>query len=176
MTVPSMPIWSAETRSMWRACSATPRKKLPPPTTMATSTPDSRTSAISMLIWCTGSTSTPKPRPAASASPESLSRMRLYMLLRVSHREGRRTYSVRDGGCDAGLPPETEDAAGRAGGVPLVLGGSAGTASTGALAAAGTGGDDPEPARCADRHLRGCGRGTLWDGGVFRPALKLLHH
>ena len=40
MTVASMPMWSAETRSIMRACSATPRKKLPPPTTMATSTPE----------------------------------------------------------------------------------------------------------------------------------------
>ena len=34
MTVESMPMWSAATRSMSMACWATPRKKLPPPTTM----------------------------------------------------------------------------------------------------------------------------------------------
>ena len=34
MTVESMPMWSAATRSMSMACWATPRKKFPPPTTM----------------------------------------------------------------------------------------------------------------------------------------------
>ena len=47
MTVESMPMWSAATRSMWMACSATPRKKLPPPTTMPISQPSAWTSAIS---------------------------------------------------------------------------------------------------------------------------------
>src|SRR6202034_573856 len=85
MTVANMPIWSAETRSIMRACSATPRKKLPPPTTMATSTPRSRTARISNEISCSLATSTPKPRSAASASPDSLSRTLLYIQGKVSH-------------------------------------------------------------------------------------------
>ena len=36
ITVASMPMWSAETRSMPWALSETPRKMLPPPTTAAT--------------------------------------------------------------------------------------------------------------------------------------------
>ena len=39
IAVASIPIRSAETRSTWPAPSLTPRQKLPPPTTMPTSTP-----------------------------------------------------------------------------------------------------------------------------------------
>ena len=45
ITVESMPMWSAATRSMSMACWATPRKKLPPPTTMPISQPSAWTAA-----------------------------------------------------------------------------------------------------------------------------------
>src|ERR1700756_1785208 len=77
MTVASMPMWSAETRSISRACSATPRKKLPPPTTRAISTPSLWTSLISAAIAWMRLVSTPNPLSPARASPESLSKMRL---------------------------------------------------------------------------------------------------
>src|ERR1700679_3161259 len=80
ITVDSMPMWSAATRSMWMACSATPRKKLPPPTTIPIWQPDRAASAISWATALTNTASTPKPRPAARASPESFNRTRLYML------------------------------------------------------------------------------------------------
>jgi NAD(P)-dependent dehydrogenase (short-subunit alcohol dehydrogenase family) len=43
ITVPSMPMLSASTRSMLHSSEMRPRKMLPPPTTIATSTPSSRT-------------------------------------------------------------------------------------------------------------------------------------
>ena len=48
ITVASMPMWSAETRSIPWALSDTPRKMLPPPTTAAISRPMSWTSLISV--------------------------------------------------------------------------------------------------------------------------------
>ena len=47
MTVASMPMWSAVTRSMFWAAAATPRKILPPPTTTPIWTPAAATSATS---------------------------------------------------------------------------------------------------------------------------------
>src|SRR5579875_3897324 len=86
ITVESMPILSALTRSISRAWLATPRKKLPPPTTMPTSTPIALISAISPVTAATRSASRPKPRSPANASPDSLRTIRLYMPFRVSHR------------------------------------------------------------------------------------------
>src|SRR5579883_2581203 len=77
MTVASMPIWSAATRSICLACSATPRKKLPPPSTKAISTCNARRLTISSAIAPSRWGSMPNSRLPASASPESLSRTRL---------------------------------------------------------------------------------------------------
>src|ERR1700722_14141187 len=79
MTVESMPMWSAATRSMSMACWATPRKKLPPPTTMPIWQPRACTAAISAAILWMKMASMPKPLPAAKASPEILRRILLYM-------------------------------------------------------------------------------------------------
>src|SRR6201997_562618 len=79
ITVDSMPMWSAATRSMSMACWATPRKKLPPPTTMPISQPRAWTAAISAAILWMKTASMPKPLPAAKASPEILRRTLLYM-------------------------------------------------------------------------------------------------
>src|SRR5664279_592570 len=64
---------------MPRCCSSTPRKKLPPPTTIATWTPLCTTSAICAAIEPTTSGSTPS-RPPPKASPDSLSRTLLYAI------------------------------------------------------------------------------------------------
>src|SRR5215469_12126727 len=77
MTVASIPIWSAETRSISFACCATPRKKFPPPTTMAICTPSLCTSPISPATSWIRAVSTPKPWFAARASPDNLSKIRL---------------------------------------------------------------------------------------------------
>src|SRR5882757_11184854 len=61
------------------AAAATPRKKLPPPTTMPIWTPVLATSAISAARLLTRSGSMPKAPPPASASPLSLRTMRLYL-------------------------------------------------------------------------------------------------
>src|ERR1700677_1428609 len=79
MTVESIPMWSAATRSMSMACWATPRKKLPPPTTMPIWQPRAWTAAISAAILWMKMASMPKPLPAAKASPEILRRILLYM-------------------------------------------------------------------------------------------------
>src|ERR1051326_2136801 len=67
----------------------TPRKILPPPMTIAISTPRRCTSAISSAMAASVSASMPVRRPPMSASPESLRRMRLYlgsgMPLRLYH-------------------------------------------------------------------------------------------
>src|SRR5580704_10287496 len=78
MTVASMPMWSAVTRSIFWAAAATPRKILPPPTTRPTCTPVAATAATSPASSLTRAASIPKAAPPASASPLSLSRMRLY--------------------------------------------------------------------------------------------------
>src|SRR5664280_379347 len=64
---------------MPRCCSSTPRKKLPPPTTIATWTPLCTTSAICAAIEPTTSGSTPS-WPPPKASPDSLSRTLLYAI------------------------------------------------------------------------------------------------
>src|SRR5690349_9904747 len=79
MTVASMPMWSAATRSIFRSLAEMPRKMLPPPTTMPTCTPARTTSEISWASSFTRSALMPKAVPPASDSPLSLSRMRLYL-------------------------------------------------------------------------------------------------
>src|SRR5262245_43304276 len=76
ITVASMPMWSAATRSMPRALPARPRKMLPPPSTMPTCTPRACTSRTSSEIPDSTSSSMPCPASPASSSPESLRRMR----------------------------------------------------------------------------------------------------
>src|SRR5258708_4668876 len=61
---------------MSRACWATPRKMLPPPTTIAICAPSLSASASSSAISCTRCDSRPKPCVPARASPESLRRTR----------------------------------------------------------------------------------------------------
>ena len=61
ITVASMPIWSPVTRSPPREATATPRKMLPPPITMATCTPRSTACLTSAAIRSATETSMPKP-------------------------------------------------------------------------------------------------------------------
>src|SRR5690606_39996233 len=74
--VPNMPIMSAVTRSVPSAAPAMPRKILPPPTTMAISTPLLATSEICLATACRNGGSIPKELSPASASPDTLRRMR----------------------------------------------------------------------------------------------------
>src|SRR6185503_6806064 len=76
ITVASMPMWSAATRSIPRALPASPRKMLPPPSTMPTCTPNACTSPTSSAMRESTCSSMPCPASPASSSPESLSRMR----------------------------------------------------------------------------------------------------
>src|SRR5260221_8926293 len=78
ITVASMPMWSAVTRSIFRAAAATPRKKLPPPTTTPTWMPARATSATSIANAFTRSASIPNFSSPAITSPLSFSRMREY--------------------------------------------------------------------------------------------------
>src|SRR3954454_17205497 len=59
------------------ADAAMPRKMLPPPMTMATSTPEARTSAISDAMPSRVGGSMPKPALPMRASPDNFSRIRL---------------------------------------------------------------------------------------------------
>src|SRR5580698_3249501 len=72
-----IPMLSALTRSIFLACSETPRKKFPPPTTTPISTPRACTSANSPVISATLTASRPKPCGPANASPDSFRTMRL---------------------------------------------------------------------------------------------------
>src|SRR5215470_1754233 len=63
---------------MPRCCNSSPRKKLPPPMTTATCTPECTTSAICLATVCTTSGSTPTP-PPPNISPPSLSSTRWYL-------------------------------------------------------------------------------------------------
>ena len=80
ITVASIPIWSAATRSMSLAA-AIPRKMLPPPITMAVSTLVSWTSRISRAISEARLGSTPKPWLPPRASPLSFKRIRLKIVV-----------------------------------------------------------------------------------------------
>src|SRR5579859_54173 len=64
---------------MLSAAAETPRKILPPPTTIPTCTPVLFTSAISRASSFTRSAWIPNDAPPASASPLSFSRTRLYL-------------------------------------------------------------------------------------------------
>ena len=76
MTVASMPMWSARVRSMLPL--ERPRQKLPPPTTMATSTPISTSSFTGLQMLSTVSKSMPWPALPARDSPLSFKSTRLY--------------------------------------------------------------------------------------------------
>src|SRR6185369_10366020 len=67
---------------MWRAAAATPRKKLPPPTTRPICTPAFATSATSSVSACTRAASRPKEPSPAITSPLNFSRMRWYRGIR----------------------------------------------------------------------------------------------
>src|SRR5713101_1726780 len=71
-------MWSAVTRSIFLAAAATPRKKLPPPTTTPTWTPARATSATSIARAFTRSASMPNFSSPAITSPLSFRRMREY--------------------------------------------------------------------------------------------------
>ena len=77
ITVASIPMWSARLLSMLPLLR--PRQKFPPPTTMASSTPSSVHFLMLSQIFVATSKSIPMPFSPASASPESLSKMRLYL-------------------------------------------------------------------------------------------------
>src|SRR6516162_4441697 len=64
---------------MPRSLPGRPRKMLPPPTTMTTCTPNSRTSRTCSAMSCTASGRMPTPPSPPNASPLSLSRIRLYL-------------------------------------------------------------------------------------------------
>ncbi len=76
MTVASMPIESARARSMPLSAPCRPRKKLPPPTTTATSTPSAAVAARSAAMRWTVPWSSPWVRPPMSASPDSFTTTR----------------------------------------------------------------------------------------------------
>src|ERR1044071_3941062 len=86
MTVASMPMWSAATRSMPSVLADRPRKMLPPPRTMPTWTPSACTSFTSCASPARISSAMPCPASPASSSPESLSRMRCGFALNASLR------------------------------------------------------------------------------------------
>src|SRR6185312_9370136 len=67
---------------MWRAAAATPRKKLPPPTTRPICTPALATWATSSASACIRPASRPKEPSPAITSPLSFSRMRWYRGMR----------------------------------------------------------------------------------------------
>src|SRR6478736_6613578 len=75
MTVPSMPMYSARARSRPFWASSAPRKKLPPPQTMATCTPSATAAAISAATRRTTPASRPID-PPPNASPDSFSSTR----------------------------------------------------------------------------------------------------
>src|SRR5665213_968777 len=64
---------------MWRAAAATPRKKLPPPTTRPICTPALATPATSSASALTRPASRPKEPSPAITSPLSFSRTRWYL-------------------------------------------------------------------------------------------------
>src|SRR5712664_4011677 len=78
ITVASIPMWSAVTRSIFWAAAATPRKKLPPPTTTPTCTSARDTSATSTARAFTRPASMPNFSSPAITSPLSFSNTRLY--------------------------------------------------------------------------------------------------
>ena len=77
MSVAIIPMLSASARSMFQCSATLPRKMFPPPTTMATWMPRSRTASTSVQIWSRASGSNPKVLLPAIAPPESLSMIRL---------------------------------------------------------------------------------------------------
>src|SRR3954454_20823097 len=79
ITVASMPMWSPATRSIPSVAAVTPRKMLPPPMTMAISTPIFCTPQISSAMSERVPGSMPVRRSLMSASPERLRRTRLYL-------------------------------------------------------------------------------------------------
>src|SRR5712691_7663704 len=84
MTVASMPMWSAATRSMPRVLADRPRKMLPPPSTTPTWMPSACTSLTSSASPARISSAMPCPASPASSSPDSLSRMRCGLALNAS--------------------------------------------------------------------------------------------
>src|SRR5262249_20193739 len=103
MTVASMPMWSAATRSMPRALPARPRKMLPPPSTMPICTPSACTSRTSSASVDRMSSSMPCPASPASSSPESLSRMRCGLAFNASLRPEAEAGEAADDDVLAGL-------------------------------------------------------------------------
>ena len=77
MTVASMPMESPRARSMPLSAPCSPRKKLPPPTTTATSAPALAAAARSLAMRVTVSGSSPCDWAPCKASPDSLTSTRL---------------------------------------------------------------------------------------------------
>ena len=78
MIVAIIPIWSPVTRSIPISDNATPRQKLPPPTTIATCTPSSLTSRTSFAIRLKTLGEIANSPSPISASPLILSKIRRY--------------------------------------------------------------------------------------------------
>ncbi len=76
MTVASIPMLSPVTRSIPCVAAETPRMMLPPPITIAISTPRRATSATSSAMRATTAGSMPNAWPPRRASPDSFSRIR----------------------------------------------------------------------------------------------------
>src|SRR3954465_13439156 len=76
MTVASIPMWSAATRSIPARASPAPRKIFPPPMTTAVWTPICTMSWSSPAIRLRTAGSTPYSTEPSSASPDSFTRMR----------------------------------------------------------------------------------------------------
>jgi hypothetical protein len=74
--VASIPMLSPVTRSIPWVAAETPRMMLPPPMTIAVSTPRRHTSATSSAMRATTVGSIPNAWPPRRASPESLRRIR----------------------------------------------------------------------------------------------------
>ena len=76
MTVPSIPMLSASARSISHSSATLPRKKLPPPTTTASSIPSSRAAISWSATYPSAWLSRPKSASPANARPLSLTTTR----------------------------------------------------------------------------------------------------
>src|SRR5699024_8767600 len=157
-SVPSAPRRSGRGRCRPRRGSSAPRKKLPPPTTIATCTPSCTAEAISLAMAATTSGSRPTD-PPPNTSPESLSRTRrapgdAVVIGFLPETSGRR-WCCGQVGAPAGRAPDGDGTGvapvrGRTGATPVMPLGSGAHAEPGETGDRATGlGDD-----LADRLLR----------------------
>ena len=83
ITVASMPIWSAFTRSI--SLLVRPRQKFPPPVTIPTSTPASTEIFTCLATSLTAVSSNPVFFGPARASPLNFNNTRFHLMVRLSH-------------------------------------------------------------------------------------------